>query len=891
MAESSSPDITPKEEPVTLDRPESPNPFLHAIQGVSDFISKCCLKEAFTKAPNQYKEYLGEFWYTKKVLPDSKILVSTPTKEVIGEIGGKTGGLDQISNKDATILYCLANGVQMDYAKIIWEDLIHKLNKKTREKIFPYPMFISLLLEYMAPKYDNKELTINPTQVFSVHNWILKLNQPEEPPFTDHMKAICNLDVPVDSKALKYSSPTEESQKKEPKQAKVIAEAKVASMKAKTSYLDINQLTELLVAELKNIQWELPAEFLALPHLASLVQEKLKTLDSLPCLLKTITNTLNRFGTLVENASGATTTGVPSADKATASPAEGENNKVYKAGKRLLYTKRKKAISLGKGASKVSREVHSLFLKGLYLDFQDSPDYEEDTKSSHEYLNDLEEEYQARALLIKSKRFYKKELSSDDNQMVEVKVLTALAEENDAVNKGARNGEWVKISMRKCDIKKPIVFNTRRQQTKETYHITFDESLEAIKFLKPLVDNINIAESERYLPNEYLHSYEPSQSTKLCKQFAKRMTQIYEMSMMGVFTYFLEFQIKQSARGISINQEKYVKDLLKEYDINGSSVKTPMVPPNNLEPDLNGKSVNETQYKGIIGSLMYLTASRPDIQFATSLCGRYHENPKESHLIAVKRIFRYLKGYNGEIGAKGTLKKSCLSPRWRLLMGQIIQCLGGKTGGLNQISNKDATILYCLANGVQIDYAKIIWEDLIYKLNKKTKEKIVPYPRFISLLLEHMAPKYDNEELKINPTQAICNLDVPVDFKAPKYSSPTEKVPQAKQPGARSGLKRKKPLKHTSESITEASKSQSGHSKKKIKSSSAIDTSPSHPSPPTLVVGEIHKEAQQAAGNPTSLEDTSKDGAHPQINSGYDASADFTAKANLGISAPKDSIP
>ncbi|GKA75176.1 hypothetical protein Tco_0781554 [Tanacetum coccineum] len=69
-----------------------------------------------------------------------------------------------------------------------------------------------------------------------------------------------------------------------------------------------------------------------------------------------------------------------------------------------------------------------------------------------------------------------------------------------------------------------------------------------------------------------------------------------------------------------------------------------MVPPNNLGPDLNGKSVNETQYRGMIGSLMYLTASRPDIQFSTCLCARYQANPKESHLIVVKRIFRYLKG-------------------------------------------------------------------------------------------------------------------------------------------------------------------------------------------------------------------------------------------------------
>ncbi|GJR70517.1 hypothetical protein Tco_0016582 [Tanacetum coccineum] len=68
-----------------------------------------------------------------------------------------------------------------------------------------------------------------------------------------------------------------------------------------------------------------------------------------------------------------------------------------------------------------------------------------------------------------------------------------------------------------------------------------------------------------------------------------------------------------------------------------------MVSPNNLGHDLSGKAVNETQYRGMIGSLMYLIASRPDIQFSTCLCARYQANPKESHLIAVKRSFRYLK--------------------------------------------------------------------------------------------------------------------------------------------------------------------------------------------------------------------------------------------------------
>ncbi|GKB44644.1 hypothetical protein Tco_0889586 [Tanacetum coccineum] len=141
-----------------------------------------------------------------------------------------------------------------------------------------------------------------------------------------------------------------------------------------------------------------------------------------------------------------------------------------------------------------------------------------------------------------------------------------------------------------------------------------------------------------------------------------------------------------------------------------------------------------------------------------------------------------------------------LPPRWRLLVSQIIQCLGGKTSGLDQISNEDATIMYCLANGVQVDFAKIIWEDLIHKLNKKTREKIVPYPRFISLILEHMAPKYDNDDHN-KPHY------VPMDSKAPKYSSLTEEVPQGKKPGAKSGLRRKQSSKHTSESTTEASKS------------------------------------------------------------------------------------
>ncbi|KAI3757561.1 hypothetical protein L6452_05102 [Arctium lappa] len=102
------------------------------------------------------------------------------------------------------------------------------------------------------------------------------------------------------------------------------------------------------------------------------------------------------------------------------------------------------------------------------------------------------------------------------------------------------------------------------------------------------------------------------------------------------------YGLKQAPRAC---QGKYVKDMLKKFDLTQTSaMKTPMAPPLTLNKDPSGKPVNVTAYRGMIGSLLYLTASRPDIMYSTCLCARYQSEPKESHLIAVKRIFRYLKG-------------------------------------------------------------------------------------------------------------------------------------------------------------------------------------------------------------------------------------------------------
>ncbi|KAJ9557105.1 hypothetical protein OSB04_011719 [Centaurea solstitialis] len=136
-----------------------------------------------------------------------------------------------------------------------------------------------------------------------------------------------------------------------------------------------------------------------------------------------------------------------------------------------------------------------------------------------------------------------------------------------------------------------------------------------------------------------------STSRELCKKFENVMTEEFKMSMMGEINFSLGLQVRQFSDGIFINQSKYIFDLLKKYDMSGChSIGTPMATGNSIGPDHEGKDVDLRNYRSMVGSLMYLTASRPDIMFATCVCARYQAKPKESHLAAVKRIFRYLKG-------------------------------------------------------------------------------------------------------------------------------------------------------------------------------------------------------------------------------------------------------
>ncbi|GJV32882.1 retrovirus-related pol polyprotein from transposon TNT 1-94 [Tanacetum coccineum] len=131
----------------------------------------------------------------------------------------------------------------------------------------------------------------------------------------------------------------------------------------------------------------------------------------------------------------------------------------------------------------------------------------------------------------------------------------------------------------------------------------------------------------------------------MCDEFAKIMHDEFEMSMMGELNFFLGLQIKQMEDGIFFNQSKYIKEMLKKFGLEESKpMKTPMSSDTKLTKDEECESVDSTKYRGMIGSLLYLTASRPDIMFSVCLCARFQEAPKTSHLEAVKRIFQYIKG-------------------------------------------------------------------------------------------------------------------------------------------------------------------------------------------------------------------------------------------------------
>ena len=118
----------------------------------------------------------------------------------------------------------------------------------------------------------------------------------------------------------------------------------------------------------------------------------------------------------------------------------------------------------------------------------------------------------------------------------------------------------------------------------------------------------------------------------------------FEMSMIGELNQFLGLQIRQQKSCIFISQSKCAKNLMKKFELESASpIRTPMSPNVKFIVDLLGKSVYSSLYRSMIGGLLYLTASRLDISYSVGVCARYRANPKESYMIALKIIIKYVK--------------------------------------------------------------------------------------------------------------------------------------------------------------------------------------------------------------------------------------------------------
>nr|GEZ08513.1 putative ribonuclease H-like domain-containing protein [Tanacetum cinerariifolium]GEZ08516.1 putative ribonuclease H-like domain-containing protein [Tanacetum cinerariifolium] len=279
-----------------------------------------------------------------------------------------------------------------------------------------------------------------------------------------------------------------------------------------------------------------------------------------------------------------------------------------------------------------------------------------------------------------------------------------------------------------------------------------------------------------------------------CDEFKALMKGEFQMSAMGELTFFIGLQVQQRPGGIFINQEKYVQEILNKFDLR--SVRTTTIPYEAPKPKSKNASdsiVNGHLYRSMIGSLMYLTASRPDIMFVVSACSRNQITPTTSNLEAVKKIFKYLKGqpklglwyprestfmlkaysdsdYAGAHKDRKSTTGGCqfsdrrysgyksvvrlwphdsrgwisdfqvlymdqnkFSPQWRFLVHTILRCLSTKSGSWDQFGSPLVVALICLSDGRRFNWSSYIFKGMVSNIGNA--KKFVMYPRFLQAIL------------------------------------------------------------------------------------------------------------------------------------------------------------
>ncbi|KAK6139194.1 hypothetical protein DH2020_027061 [Rehmannia glutinosa] len=132
---------------------------------------------------------------------------------------------------------------------------------------------------------------------------------------------------------------------------------------------------------------------------------------------------------------------------------------------------------------------------------------------------------------------------------------------------------------------------------------------------------------------------------RIIKSTKDMLNSMFDMKDIGLADVILGIKISRTSNGLVLDQSYYVDKILEKFSKDDTSLaRTPIDTSKHLSKNRDGKAVDQTRYRALIGSLLYLTASRPNITFAVGVCARFQSAPKESHMTAAKRILRYLKG-------------------------------------------------------------------------------------------------------------------------------------------------------------------------------------------------------------------------------------------------------
>jgi hypothetical protein len=190
-----------------------------------------------------------------------------------------------------------------------------------------------------------------------------------------------------------------------------------------------------------------------------------------------------------------------------------------------------------------------------------------------------------------------------------------------------------------CKLKKTLY--VLKQAHRAWYH-RLDTYIQDKGFKRGTIDNnlyIKTEGNDLFIVLVYVDDIFGSNNASLVKWFASAMQSEFEMSMIGELSFFLGLQITQKSEGMFLSQEKYLREMLKRFQMEDSKpMSTPIVTGCKLRNDDGSPNVDQSSYRSMIGSLLYITASRPDIMHDVGLVGRYQATPKQSFVRCQKNI-------------------------------------------------------------------------------------------------------------------------------------------------------------------------------------------------------------------------------------------------------------